>query len=179
LFNYAVDGKEVGFTHASNLLSSYLTNRQQYVDLDGTKSDVLKISTGVQQGSILGPLLFIIYVNDIAQLSSMFNMVMYADDTSLQYTLNNFNSNINADTNIIINYELNKISECLKANKLYVNVSTSKYIVLHKKNKKFGDTQIPIDNIDIEKLDKFNLPGLTIDKHLKWKAHSDKIYSKI
>jgi hypothetical protein len=164
---------------ASNLLSSYLTNRQQYVDLDGTESDTLKISTGVPQGSILGPLLFIIYMNDIAQLSSMFTMVMYADDTSLQSTLNNFNSNITADINIKINSELNKISEWLKANKLSLNVSKSKYMVFHQKNKKFRDPQIAIDNIDIEKVDTFNFLGLTIDKHLNWKAHSDKIYSKI
>jgi len=164
---------------ASNLLSSYLTNREQYVDFDGTESSILKISTGVPQGSILGPLLFIIYMNDIAQLTNVFEMIMYADDTSLQSTLNTFNSNVNADINSKINLELNKISEWLKANKLSLNVSKSKCMVFHKKNKKFRVPQIEIDSMKIEKVETFNFLGLTIDKQLDWKAHTDKIYSKI
>ena len=71
------------------LFNSYPTNRKQYVELDDTKSKTLKISTGVPQGSVLELLLFIICINDISQLSEMFNFITYAD-TTLSNTLNIF-----------------------------------------------------------------------------------------
>ena len=72
------------------------------------------IKTGVPQGSILGPLLFVIYVNDISLASKIFTAIIYADDTSLSSTLNTFRCN----TNVNINNELSKMSEWLKVNKL-------------------------------------------------------------
>ncbi len=68
-------------------MSLWRTNRKQYVEMDGTKSDLLNITTGVPQGSILGPLLFIIYTNDIANASSLFDFIIYANDTTLSTTL--------------------------------------------------------------------------------------------
>ncbi len=65
---------------------SYCADRKQFVQMDNTKSDVLTIITGVPQGSILGPLLFIIYINDIAQASNLFEFIIYAYDTSLTTT---------------------------------------------------------------------------------------------
>ncbi len=70
-----------------NLMESYITNRKQYVDMDGVESDILSITTGVPQGSILGSLLFIIYINDIANASNLFKFIIYADDTTLSTTL--------------------------------------------------------------------------------------------
>ncbi len=72
---------------AGKLMESYITNRKQYVEKDGTKSKLLTISTGVPQGSILGPLLFIKYINDIANSSNLFDLIIYADDTNLSATL--------------------------------------------------------------------------------------------
>ena len=82
---------------ALRLFESYLNERQQYVDLDGTNSNYNRILTGVSQGSILGPLLFIIYINDIGQSSKHFNFIIYADDTTLCSTLK-----INADAHNLI-----------------------------------------------------------------------------
>ena len=65
------------------LFKSYLTNRTQFVEIDDIKSDTLHIATGVPQGSILGPLLFIIYINDFSESSQVFNFIPYADDTTL------------------------------------------------------------------------------------------------
>ena len=92
---------------ALRLFESYLNERQQYVDLDGTTSNNNRILTltGVPQGSILGPLLFIIYINDIAQSSKHFNFSIYADDTALCSTLK-----INADATQL-NMELNNVSQ--------------------------------------------------------------------
>ncbi len=70
--------KHYGITGtALNLFDSYLSNREQYVELDNVKSDMLDINTGVLQGSILGPLLFIIYINDMANVSKLFNFIIY------------------------------------------------------------------------------------------------------
>ena len=93
-----------------NLVSSYLENRKQYTEIDNIKSNMLSIITGVLQGSILGPLLFIIYINDFAQASQMFNFLIYADDTILSSTLNVFSDNTH-DRNLesLINEELVKI----------------------------------------------------------------------
>ena len=95
---------------------SYLTERSQYVEINGITSNVLAISTGVPQGSILGPLLFLIYMNDIPEVSTFFKYILYADDTSLlnslSISLNSYNPDIHT-----INLELSKIYDWLAVNK--------------------------------------------------------------
>ena len=89
------------------LLDNYITNKFQYVVIKNIKSNTLQITTGVPQGSILGPLLFLIYINDFSQSSLAFNFISYADDTTLLSTLGNFNnigSNVERDN--LINSEL-------------------------------------------------------------------------
>ena len=89
------------------LFSSYLNNRKQYTEIDHIKSNMTPITTGKPQDSILGPLLFIIYINDFAQASKMFIFIIYADDTTLSSTLNTFNDNIQNDNlESLINDEL-------------------------------------------------------------------------
>ena len=95
----------------ANPFKSYLEDRKQYVEFDDIESDMLSITTGVPQGSILGPLLFIIYINDIAYASKMFELILYADDSTLSTTLNSFDININADINDDINAELIKMTD--------------------------------------------------------------------
>ena len=89
---------------ANTLFSNYLCNREQYVEYNGVKSNTLNISTGVPQGSILGLLLFFIYINNLPSVSNILNMLMYADDTTLYC---NFNKDINE---MIINRELYEVS---------------------------------------------------------------------
>ena len=97
---------------AYKLLHSYISNRHQYVDFNGSISSTKVVDTGVPQGSILGPLLFLIYINDLPRVSPLFNMVMYADGITLYCNLSN-NTNEND-----LNIELHKISEWLASNKL-------------------------------------------------------------
>ena len=83
-----------------DVFMSYLSNRKQYVDFKGIKSNTLDIKTGVPQGSILGPLLSIIFINDFSKSSNLFDFIIYADDTSLSSTLNAFDTdteNINRE----------------------------------------------------------------------------------
>ena len=74
---YGIDGL------AYKLIESYLENRKQYVELNAERSDIKSIKNGVPQGSILGPLLFLIYINDLPNASRVFDCLMYADDTTL------------------------------------------------------------------------------------------------
>ena len=69
-----------------NLFQSYLSNRKQCTEIEDTTSTILPIQVGVPQGSILGPILFIIYVNDLPQCTNKFDFIMYADDTTLSST---------------------------------------------------------------------------------------------
>ncbi len=76
--------KQYGITGvAHKLLESYITNRKQYVEMNGIKSDMLSITASVPQRSIISPHLFIIYINGIANSSNIFNFIIYADDTTL------------------------------------------------------------------------------------------------
>ena len=87
-----------------------ISKRIQYVEYDNIKSDIGYVTTGVLQGSNLGPLLFIIYINDIVFASTVFKSIIYTDDTTLYSTLNSRDSNKQQNLNEIINSELSKIS---------------------------------------------------------------------
>ena len=97
--------------------SSYLSCRRQYVQYDGCKSDVKQITHGVPQGSILGPLLFILYINDFSRASDLFFSIIFADDTSVFIEGTHLEQIIH-----IINEELQKIDTWVKANKLTINL---------------------------------------------------------
>ena len=158
------------------LFSSYLENRKQYTEIDNVKSNTSLITTGVPQGSILRPLLFIIYINDFAQATKLFNFLIYADDTTLSSTLSTFNDNIH-DQNLetLINEELLKISEWLKINKLSLNVVKSKYMIF----KNIQTLNLKIDSIYIEQVTDLIFLGLIIDTNLNWKKHTEKYQMRV
>ena len=163
-----------------NVFQSYLSNRNQYTEIEDTTSTILPIQVGVPQGSILGPILFIIYVNDLPQCSNKFDFIMYADDTTLSSTIyssfSDINSNASADS--LINAEIGKVIEWLKINKLSLNKNKSKYMTFHMPKKQIQHLTLKIDGINFEKVEEFNFLGLTMDTNLKWKKHTDKISNK-
>ena len=161
--------------NALRLMRSYLSDRQQYVEFNHCKSETKQINIGVPQGSILGPLLFLIYMNDIFKASSMFNFILYADDSTLQSTLEAFCHHTHLD----INTELEKISNWLLANKLSLNVSKSKYMVFATEKKKVKAMHIKINNVELEEVKTFNFLGLTIDSCLTWLPHINQVRSKV
>ena len=110
LNHYGIRGTALSWFH------NYLSNRQQYVCINGTNSDMLPITCGVPQGSILGPLLFLIYVNDLASVSKHAATILFADDTNLIYTSKSYEN-----FTIMIEKDLKKISNWFKLNKLALN----------------------------------------------------------
>ena len=111
---------------AINLLISYLSDRQQFVQINNIKSSLLPVKAGVPQGSILGPLLFIIYLNEFTNASDRFKIISYADDSILLAKLSDFNNRDKKENFIVLlNRELEKNCVWLKINRLSLN--TSKY----------------------------------------------------
>ena len=104
---------------------SYLTNRKQYTNINGTSSSFRKMTCGVPQGSILGPILFLILINDLSQCSKHFFTLLFADDTTLQLSSSDI-----SDLYYTANIELLNVAEWFKANKLTLNISKTKYILL-------------------------------------------------
>ena len=143
-----------------DLLSSYLAGRSQYLEFSRHKSNTLPISTGVPQGSVLGQLLFLVCINDLPLVSNIFDMLMYADDTTLYC---NINQNVAAE---VINGELLKINQWLGANKLSLNVSKTKFMVFHTHIRTVSYPDLQIIGNKIERVTEFNFLGLVLQSNL-------------
>jgi hypothetical protein len=160
------------------LLRNYLSDRKQYVDFNEKQSDLRAISTGVPQGSILGPLLFIIYINDFVKATEFFKPIIYADDTALSAILN-MNGNENQNLENQINNELDIINDWFKLNKLSLNISKTKAMVFHDPRKKVDTINLKINEIPIDFVEQFNYLGIILDSHLSWRPHVHVIHQKI
>ena len=169
LSHYGVNG-----VAKKKLLQSYLSNRHQEVDFNGSTSDILEIKTGVPQGSVLGLFLFSVYINDLPTCTDIFNMIMYADDTTLFRDING-----NPADEHLLNMELRKITNWLSANKLSLNVNKTKCMIFHSDKKTVLYPKLFIDNIEIERVDYFNVLGLQLHHTLKWNKQLSCISLKI
>ena len=163
---------------AKTLLKSYLSDRKQYVKIDEVKSSIQTIKTVVPQGSIVGPLLFNIFINDIINSSRKFNVILYADDTTLNSTLESFGRTTDEIQSSIIS-ELQKICKWLDLNKLSLNVTKSKFILFHMPQRVAPLLHFDLNESPIEYKHEFNFLGLTLDSSLSFKLHLIKIGNKI
>ena len=169
LHYYGVRDKELEW------FTNYLNNRWQYVELDNVKSQLLELQTGVPLGSILGPLLFLIYINDLPMATENFEYILYADDSTL-FSATDQQFDINA-----LNNSLEEVYNWLATNKLSLNIDKTKCVVLRAINKNVSHIPdyLTIQNTNIGREKSFNLLGVVIDEHLNWKSHTDKIANKI
>ena len=161
--------------------SSYLKGRSQVTQIGEHASPKELNPCGVPQGSVLGPLLFLIYINDIHQSSDKLNFFLFADDTTLLFAHKNLKV-----LEQVINSELTKVSEWLIANKLSLNIKKSNYVIFCPKQKKVN-REISIKMYDtsanrycsVERKDFVKFLGILIDCNLKWKHHIDFVSLKI
>ena len=137
---YGISGR------ALKLLKSYLLDRKQYVVYNNCNSNLVDVTTGVPQGSILGPLLFSIFINDLIHVTEKLKFIMYADDTTIYFNLDDFDT---ATIERDINSELEKINVWLKLNKLSLNVKKTKSVIFNRKQKQIAEITLSINGEDI------------------------------
>ena len=166
LYNYGVRGLP------ARLIESYLTNRDQITIFNNIKSNKQLINLGVPQGSILGPLLFNLYINDIVQASN-FSVRLFADDACLVYHSKNAE-----DLESRVNLELRKINNWRIVNKLSVNFSKSNYIIFTN-NKSNYNYSINMGGNILGRTQDIKYLGVIIDHKLKWNKHINHIKNKI
>jgi hypothetical protein len=160
---------------AYSWIKDYLSNRQQYVSFNSVDSSKQMIHCGVPQGSILGPLLFLLYINDIVNISNALLPIIFADDTNIFITGKSIR-----EISELMNNELSKIVTWLNANRLSLNVSKTHFTVFRSKNSNI--TLMPsifINGINIEMVEKTKFIGVIVDSKLKWDHHINHIKTKI
>ena len=151
----------------------FLNNRKYFVSVNG-HSYVTKISNiGVPQGSTLGPLFFLLYVNDIINCSNILKFILFADDTTIMYKHNNIN-----ELNNILTNETTKVMNWFSANKLLLNLSKS-HTMLFSNKRGNPKLKVNIQNMHLEDKEVVTFLGVEIDNKLLWTSHIKHICSKI
>lgn len=154
-------------------IRSYLFNRKQYVSINGSDSPLLPITVGVPQGSILGPLLFLIYINDMSKCSNVLSFVHFADDTTVFVEGNNLE-----DLHLVMNRELEKVDAWLCANKLSLNINKTSFMI-HGNRSKATNSILSIRNVNLTRVNQAKFLGVIVDDGLKFKDHIAYICGKI
>jgi ribonucleases P/MRP protein subunit RPP40 len=157
---------------ALNLLKSYLTNRKQFVSLDNVDSQLLDITSGAAQGSVLGPILFLIYINDMLNLNLHGELRLFADDAAIVYSASNSES-----LEKQMKSDLENLFSFLNSLDLSMSTEKTKFIIFNKHHKSFD--HIILKGEKVERVSEFKYLGIWIDQKLSWNKHVNEICSKI
>ena len=153
--------------------SHLICNRAQFVTLNNINSDTKHITCGVPQGSVLGPLLFLIYINDLPNISNKMIFLLFADDTNIFFEA--------SDLNLIqytVNKELKKLSFWLNANRLALNIAKTNFVIFAPINKPKQNVTLLINKQAIFQNDYVKYLGVLIDSKLSFSNHISTILKK-
>ena len=160
---------------ALNWFASYLSGRSQFVDFNGYRSSTCQIRCGVPQGSILGPLLFLIYINDICNVSKVLDFILFADDTNIF-----FSHKDELFLSQTLNSELLSLSEWCKVNKLSINLKKCNFMIFKPRQKRRTlDISVVLNNHIIAQTKEVVFLGVILDENLSWKPHILNVSRKI
>ena len=161
--------------HSLNLIKSYMTERYQYCKINNHKSKTLPINYGVPQGSVLGPLLFLLYVNDIQNCIDKKKIKLFADDTGVFMFGPSLQALIQESSN-----NMSKLYEWFLKNNLALSLEKTNFIIFHGKRKKIPDiTEIKFGNHSIPRVKSTKYIGLILDETLSWDQHVEGVLRNI
>ena len=154
---------------------SYLSEREQYVEYNNVYSDKDRIICGVPQGSILGPLLFLLYINDLCNVSKKLFSLLFADDSNM------FLSGKDPDDLIrTMNEEMVKVIDWLQINRLSLNLNKTHFILFRRKRVRISlSTDLIINNVKIDMIERTKFLGVIIDQNLSFQSHINYIKGKV
>ena len=166
LENYGIRGIPLDF------IKNYLSNRKQFTVVNEHKSRELLIEIGVPQGSVLGPLLFLLYINDLP-FASLLLTKLYADDTCLIFSAKTID-----ELQVVINREMIKIQNWMFSNKLSINYKKTKFMIINK-GQNHAPFRLYINDNRIQQVNCFKYLGVRIDDKLQWKEQIKFIEGKL
>ena len=168
LYHYGIRGS------AHDWFKSYLSGRKQFVSVNGTDSDPLPLLYGVPQGSILGPLLFIIYINDLPNVSNLVKFILYADDANIIITAPTIEEVITLTRQI-----LESLSNWVDSNRLLLNLKKTHYMIFSQTNNKFSNLNLSLHGVQLKRETESKFLGVIIDEKLTWKKHITTLKTKM
>ena len=152
---------------SNDWFKSYLSNRNQYVSINGFDSGLAAINCGIPQGSVLGPLLFLLSINDFNHTIKFCKVHHFADDTNLLCMSNSIKK-----LNKLVNADLKHLVHWLYANKISLNVKKTEMVIFKSKQKKFeGDLKIKLCGKRLYPTESVKYLGVKIDTNLNWEHH--------
>lgn len=158
-----------------SLISSYLQYRSQYVQINNYRSSTQRINSGVPQGSILGPLLFIIYVNDIVNIETSAKFIIYADDTSIF-----FSDSREGALTLKANYFLNKLKSWVVMNSLVINTAKTKAVLFQCPGSRIRlSRDLFLGDCAIECVDSIKTLGVIFSCYMSWNNHVTYVHKKL
>ena len=166
---------------SSSWFKNYLSDREQFVSINGIESGTMKMICGVPQGSVLGPMLFLIFINDLPNATELLTL-LFADDTTFQISDTNIKNLFNS-----ANLELEKASSWFRANKLTLNVKKTKFMFFSDKSSQFDlkGLTLKIGDKVVEQVGKhckekyFKFVGHVLDDQLTWEGHIEHVCKKL